>query len=87
MLTRGEIISWIPLVPTTLDFHSVECWECAHPPLLGRPTSHIPEILLNNFNTRLGHRLGRLLGSLFPHVRPLCPAYRVLFVCFIYQPQ
>lgn len=35
----------------------------------GRSTSHVPEIILNNFKTRLGHRVGRLLGSLFPHVR------------------
>jgi ribosome production factor 1 len=33
----------------------------------GAATGHIPEIILNNFHTRLGHRVGRLLGSLFPH--------------------
>jgi ribosome production factor 1 len=33
----------------------------------GKPTSHIPELILNNFNTRLGRRTGRFLGSLFPH--------------------
>jgi ribosome production factor 1 len=33
----------------------------------GTPTDHTPEILLNNFTTRLGRRMGRLLGSLFPH--------------------
>ena len=33
----------------------------------GKPTSHIPELILNNFNTRLGRRMGRFLGSLFPH--------------------
>ena len=33
----------------------------------GRPTSHIPELILNNFVTRLGRRTGRFLGSLFPH--------------------
>jgi len=33
----------------------------------GRPTSHRPELILNNFSTRLGHRLGRLLACLFPH--------------------
>lgn len=36
-------------------------------PNRGRATSHIPELVLNNFGTRLGHRVGRLLGSLFPH--------------------
>ena len=33
----------------------------------GTPTAHIPEIILNNFSTRLGRRFGRLLGSLYPH--------------------
>jgi len=33
----------------------------------GKATSHIPEIILNNFTTRLGHRAGRFFGSLFPH--------------------
>jgi len=33
----------------------------------GRPTSHKPELILNNFNTRLGHSVGRMFASLFPH--------------------
>lgn len=32
----------------------------------GRKTDHKPEILLNNFTTRLGRRIGRFIGSLFP---------------------
>lgn len=32
----------------------------------GRPTSHIPELILNNFNTRLGKSVGTLFQSLFP---------------------
>lgn len=32
----------------------------------GNPTSHEPELVLNNFTTRLGHRIGRLIQSLFP---------------------
>lgn len=32
----------------------------------GAPTDHMPELVLNNFSTRLGHRLGRFLGTLFP---------------------
>eukprot|EP00884_Botryococcus_braunii_P010775 jgi/Botrbrau1/1969/Bobra.0052s0012.1 len=32
----------------------------------GRPTGHKPELILNNFSTRLGQRLGRMLASLFP---------------------
>lgn len=34
----------------------------------GLMTSHIPEIILNNFITRVGRRVGRILASLFPHV-------------------
>ena len=33
----------------------------------GRPTHHRPELILNNFSTRLGHRVGRMLGCLVPH--------------------
>ncbi|CAL5045609.1 unnamed protein product [Urochloa decumbens] len=32
----------------------------------GNPTSHKPELVLNNFTTRLGHRVGRMIQSLFP---------------------
>lgn len=32
----------------------------------GNPTGHIPELVLNNFGTRLGHRMGRMIQSLFP---------------------
>lgn len=31
----------------------------------GRPSSHKPELILNNFDTRLGHRVGRMFASLF----------------------
>lgn len=33
----------------------------------GRLTGHTPEVILNNFSTALGARVGRMLGSLFPH--------------------
>lgn len=36
-------------------------------PHSGQPTAHVPELILNRFNTRLGHRIGRFLGSFFPH--------------------
>ncbi|XP_078431272.1 ribosomal RNA processing Brix domain protein [Wolffia australiana] len=32
----------------------------------GNPTRHMPELVLNNFTTRLGHRVGRMIQSLFP---------------------
>ncbi|XP_010210307.1 PREDICTED: ribosome production factor 1 [Tinamus guttatus] len=31
------------------------------------PTEHVPEVILNNFTTRLGHSIGRMFASLFPH--------------------
>jgi ribosome production factor 1 len=32
----------------------------------GNPTGHRPELILNNFNTRLGKRMGRMIAALFP---------------------
>mmetsp|Transcript_12466 Transcript_12466/g.33345 ORF Transcript_12466/g.33345 Transcript_12466/m.33345 type:complete len:345 (-) Transcript_12466:93-1127(-) len=32
-----------------------------------RPTLHDPEIIMSNFGTRLGHRIGRMLAVLFKH--------------------
>lgn len=32
----------------------------------GRSTDHTPELILNNFNTRLGKTVGRLFQSIFP---------------------
>lgn len=31
------------------------------------PSDHKPEIILNNFGTRLGHSVARMFASLFPH--------------------
>mmetsp|Transcript_9774 Transcript_9774/g.13820 ORF Transcript_9774/g.13820 Transcript_9774/m.13820 type:complete len:423 (+) Transcript_9774:33-1301(+) len=36
-------------------------------PNRGNSTNHVPELVLNGFTTRLGHRVGRFLGSIFPH--------------------
>ena len=60
------LVSHLPTGPTALFKISTVVTEAklAH---RGRKTSHIPELLLNNFNTRLGHRIGRFLGSFFPH--------------------
>lgn len=33
----------------------------------GKCTGHAPEVILNNFTTKLGLRVGRMLGSLLPH--------------------
>lgn len=43
----------------------------------GRISGHRPELLLNNFNTRLGRRVGRMLGSLF-HQDPQFRGRRVV---------
>lgn len=32
----------------------------------GKPTSHVPELILNNFQTRLGKTVGKLFQSIFP---------------------
>ena len=32
----------------------------------GNPTDHNPELIMNNFDTMLGHRIGRMFASLFP---------------------
>jgi len=42
----------------------------------GSVSRHKPEVILNNFTTRLGHRIGRLLGSLF-HQEPNFKGRRV----------
>ena len=43
----------------------------------GRATKHYPELILNNFSTRLGHRIGRMLMSVFPQ-RPEFQGRRVV---------
>jgi ribosome production factor 1 len=39
-------------------------------PFHGASTHHLPELNLHGFATRLGQRVGRLLGSIFPHDAP-----------------
>eukprot|EP01100_Stratorugosa_tubuloviscum_P008123 TRINITY_DN3382_c2_g1_i1.p1 TRINITY_DN3382_c2_g1~~TRINITY_DN3382_c2_g1_i1.p1 ORF type:complete len:314 (+),score=119.08 TRINITY_DN3382_c2_g1_i1:75-1016(+) len=41
------------------------------------PSSHFPELILNNFNSRLGHLIGRMFASLFPQ-RPQFSGRRVV---------
>ena len=43
----------------------------------GKATSHYPELILNNFNTRLGHRVSRMFASVFPQ-RPEFKGRRVV---------
>lgn len=62
----GMLITHLPMGPTAyfkLSSFQKGSTIAGH----GKPTSHIPEIILNNFTTRLGRRVGRFLGALFPH--------------------
>lgn len=43
----------------------------------GNATDHHPEIVVNNFNSMVGRRIGRFFGSLFPHA----PDFKARTVC------
>ncbi|VDM37800.1 unnamed protein product [Toxocara canis] len=43
----------------------------------GETTGHHPEVILNNFNTRLGHTVARMFACLFPH-QPMFTGRRVV---------
>ncbi len=82
------LVSHLPTGPTALFKLTTVVLERALQ-RRGNKTSHTPEILLNNFNTRLGHRVGRFLGSFFPHrpdftgrqVRACVSVYAVRCAC------
>lgn len=63
---NGMIVSRLPEGPTAF-FKVSNVQNAADVVRRGSSTSHTPEIILNNFSTRLGRRVGRFLGSLFPH--------------------
>jgi ribosome production factor 1 len=63
---NGLLVSHLPDGPTAF-FKVTNVVPGARIAGHGQPTSHIPELILNNFHTRLGHRIGRFLGALFPH--------------------
>ena len=63
---NGLTLSHLPNGPTAY-FKVSNVKLCCDLKGAGQITQHQPEIILNNFNTRLGHRTGRFLGSLFPH--------------------
>ncbi|VDN51647.1 unnamed protein product, partial [Dracunculus medinensis] len=44
---------------------------------VGESTGHHPELILNNFNTRLGHTIARMFACLFPH-NPMFVGRRVV---------
>jgi len=65
-ICNGLLISHLPIGPTA--FYRLSSYTPGDKiPGHGRSTSHIPELILNNFASRLGRRTGRFLGSLFPH--------------------
>lgn len=61
---NSMLLTHLPAGPTAF-FKVSAVTASTDVPDAGRKTHHVPEILLNNFTTRLGRRLGRFLGSLF----------------------
>lgn len=59
---------WIVHLPEgpTAYFRLTNVWKRKKIPNHGVPTRYDPELILNNFDTRLGLRLGRMLAALFP---------------------
>jgi ribosome production factor 1 len=67
---NGLLVTHLPTGPTA--FFKLSSFEAGSTIVgHGRPTSHIPELIMNNFGTRLGRRTARVLGSLFPHAPQL----------------
>ncbi|XP_072174168.1 ribosome production factor 1-like isoform X2 [Diadema setosum] len=63
---NGLVISHLPEGPTThFKMSSVKLRQDIK--RCGKTSDHKPELILNNFNTRLGHTIGRQIASLFPH--------------------
>lgn len=65
-MPNGVVISHLPDGPTAhFKLTSVKLGRTIKNH--GRKTSHRPEVILNNFSTRLGHSVARLLAALFPY--------------------
>ena len=62
----GLVVVHLPLGPT-FHFSITNWYEGKAIPGHGRATSHIPELILNNFTTPLGLLTAHLFRSLFPH--------------------
>lgn len=65
-IPNGLVISHLPDGPT-VHFKVSNVRLTTEIKKAGKMTSHKPEVILNNFNTRLGHRVARMLASVFPH--------------------
>ncbi len=61
------IVVKLPEGPTAY-FHLTSFKSSKELDLRARSTCHSPELILNNFTTRLGHTIGRLFVSLFPPI-------------------
>ena len=63
---HSMVVSHLPLGPTAMfKVSSIQLSKDVHNH--GQSISSKPEIILNSFSTRLGHRVGRFLGSLYKH--------------------
>ena len=72
--TDSSLMSFVTLFFYKHQLHEFrECFEWFNMQMStvfqnhGKTSSHRPELVLNNFNTRLGHSVGRLLAALFPY--------------------
>uniref|UniRef100_A0A0N5ARV4 Brix domain-containing protein n=1 Tax=Syphacia muris TaxID=451379 RepID=A0A0N5ARV4_9BILA len=63
---NGLVLSHLPEGPTAyFKINSLKFTEDIK--RAGESTEHFPEVILNNFNTRLGHIIARMFASLFPY--------------------
>ncbi|XP_060572975.1 ribosome production factor 1-like [Ruditapes philippinarum] len=65
-IPNGLVISRLPDGPTA-QFKVSNVKLTTEIKNAGKLSSHQPEVILNNFNTRLGTSVGRMLASVFPH--------------------
>ncbi|XP_022329870.2 ribosome production factor 1-like [Crassostrea virginica] len=63
---NGLVVTHLPDGPT-LHFKLSSVRLTTEIKRVGEMSKHKPELILNNFNTRLGHSVGRVFASLFPH--------------------
>jgi len=73
---HSMILCHLPYGPTAY-FRLTGIVRCCHINNRADPTEHFPELILNNFNTRLGHTVGRMFAALLPP-RPEFEGRRVM---------
>lgn len=68
----------LPYGPTVFySLRSLKLRKDLNPKLLALPTDYKPEVILNNFTSRVGHRIGRCFAALF-HPKPEFRGRRVV---------